>query len=116
MSEFKENAKTTGYFAWWVAVFAILIGGGSFGYHKFVAPQVEAARTGVYENSQTYVRGMQRDLRELQRQYSTATTAKDDATLNILRATIREKASSFDLTKLSPDLRSFTEDVLAGRK
>ncbi len=115
MSAIKDNAKASSFFMYWIIFFIIVIGGGTFAYYKFVAPEVEQARTDVYENSQAYVRGMQRDLRALQTQYMQAEHAGDEATKSVLKATIREKASSFDLSKLSSDLRSFVEPILNNR-
>ena len=80
-----------------------------FGYEmqKFFAPRQAAIDNSVFHESAQYNDGMVRDLENLEMQYRAASEAEKLA----LKATILHRFSVYPVSKMSPSLRNFYEEM-----
>ncbi len=81
-----------------------LIGLYSLGMFKFFAPKTENIKREIFENTKSYLHGVQQDLGKYYLEYQKA----DDAGKGAIRATIQMRFAEVDVNKLqSPELRLF---------
>lgn len=81
-----------------------LIGLYSLGMFKFFAPKTENIRREVFENTKSYMHGVQQDLGKYYLEYQKT----DDAGKRAIRTTIQMRFAEVDVDKLqSAKLRSF---------
>ena len=74
------------------------------GMFKFFAPKFQDVRRDVFENTKSYLHGIQQDLGKYYLEYQTADTDEKEA----IRATIQMRFGEVDANKLqSPQLRNF---------
>lgn len=77
--------------------------------YKTFGTQYESARTDIYRHNKSYIEGTIRDLRELKREYITATDEHQSA----LRSLILHRAGELDWDRLPSDLRRFLNELEA---
>jgi hypothetical protein len=71
---------------------------GGLGYYKFFAPKMEDARREVFENTKSYLHGVQQDLGKYYLEYQKADTDGKEA----IRATIQMRFAEVDVSKIRP--------------
>jgi len=85
-----------------------LIGLYSLGMFKFFAPKTENIKREVFENTKSYLHGVQQDLGKYYHEYQKA----DDSSKEIIKSTIRMRFAEVDVSKLqSAKLRSFLTEA-----
>jgi len=81
-----------------------LIGLYSLGMFKFFAPKTQNIKRQVFENTKSFLHGVQQDLGKYYLEYQTA----DEEGQNAIKTTIQMRFGEVDADKLqSPDLRNF---------
>jgi len=74
------------------------------GYYSFFAPMVKNVEREVFENTKSYIQGVQQDLGKYYLEYQKGTQSEKGA----IRATIQMRFAEVDSSKLqSPQLRAF---------
>jgi hypothetical protein len=94
-----------------VLVVLLLVVGGTYGYlhlYKDVAPQFQAARREVFENTPSYIQGKAQTLSKLKLDYERAESEAQRATLKELIST---EAVTVDREKLPQNVQSFLRDL-----
>ena len=93
-----------------VATFGIIVGVifgiglMGLGYYKFFAPRYQNVERQIFENTKSYVQGVQQDLGKYYLEYQKGTGEEKAA----IRATIQMRFAEVDSSKLqSPQLRAF---------
>ena len=81
--------------------------GNEFFLYKVFAPKQEAVRREVYENTNSYNRGMAQDLVNMEAQYIVATDEQKLA----LGSLILRRVADYDETKLKKETRAFISQV-----
>ena len=82
----------------------VVIGLYSLGLFKFLAPIKRDVDRKVFENTKSYLHGVQQDLGKYYHEYQTA----DSCGKNVIKATIRMRFAEVDVNKLqSKELRMF---------
>ena len=84
---------------------------GNWASTNFFAPKYEATRNKVFQESQAYNEGAQRDLENLMIEYQDA----DQAHKDLLRQVAIHRFSVYDQNKLSPQLANFYNSLRNGR-
>lgn len=85
-------------------VLIFIIGLAGLGYYKFFGPKTENVRREIFENTKSYVQGVQQDLGKYYLEYQKA----DDDGKSAIRATIQMRFAEVDPNKLqSVQLQSF---------
>ena len=80
------------------------IGLVSLGYYKFFGPKTENVKREIFENTKSYVQGVQQDLGKYYLEYQQT----DEKGKAAIRATIQMRFAEVDAGKLqSPQLRAF---------
>ena len=80
----------------------------SLGYYKFFAPKYEDARREVFENTKSYLHGVQQDLGKYYLEYQSANEDGKSA----IRTTIQIRFAEVDASKLqSVQLQSFLRNT-----
>lgn len=74
----------------------------------FLAKTGVNIRTNIYEESQSYQRGMRAELAKLKREYDAGTAAERAAIASLIRA----KYSGATVRQLSPDLQHFLNTIM----
>lgn len=87
-----------------------LVQGNDFFLYKTFAPQYEQVRRETFEQSKAYNQGVAQDISNFQQQYIQANDSQKDA----LASVIIHRTADYDLSKLSPDQRSFIEKLRRG--
>lgn len=99
----KKKVRVIGI-AFCVLLIPIVIGLYSLGLFKFFAPMEKNIQRGVFENTKSYLHGIQQDLGKYYYEYQTA----DECGKNIIEATIRMRFAEVDADKLqSRELQMF---------
>lgn len=90
-------------------VVGLIIGGNHLTLYvmRTFGTQVEDVRTDIYRKNKSYTEGTVRDLRELKREYLTASEEHKDA----VRSLILHRAGELDYDRLPSDLRSFLKEI-----
>lgn len=87
-----------------ILIIPAFIGLYELGMMKFFMPKKENIRREVFENTKSYLHGVQQDLGKYYNEYQSA----DDPGKQAIRATIKMRFAELDESKLqSPQLRSF---------
>lgn len=82
----------------------VFLGLYQLGMFKFFAPKFEDVRRDVFENTKSYLHGVQQDLGKYYLEYQTA----DEDGKTAIRATIQMRFAEVDVSKLqSPKLQQF---------
>ena len=81
--------------------------GGDLAIYRFWAPKQEAARREVFEQTKAYRQGMVQELQNMQFQYVQA----DPAGKAALASIILHRAADFPEDAMTPDLRSFIDEL-----
>ncbi len=90
-----------------VVILAWIIQGNDFFLYKVFAPQYEAVRRQVFEETKSYNQGMVQELQNMQFEYLKADQAHKDA----LASVILHRAADYDQSKLPADLKSFIDGL-----
>lgn len=91
-----------------VLLVPIFIGFYSLGMFKLFAPMSRDVERKVFENTKSYMHGIQQDLGKYYGEYQAA----DDAGMATIKATIRVRFPEVDANKLTnPTLRQFLVDM-----
>lgn len=77
---------------------------------KFFGVKRANVETSIYRESQSYVEGTRRELRDLRRQYAQAETEEERSALRYM---VLQRADELDWSKLPQDLRDFLFDLEA---
>lgn len=97
----------------WIAAFVALIAIGwvllanDTAQQRVFAPQREAIRRNVFEQSKAYNDGVAQDLNGMRRDYALA----DSNGKTMLVQVIRHRLAGYDTNKLSPDLQAFVNSL-----
>ena len=86
--------------------FAMELGG--LQWDKFFAPKHEAVRREVYENTESYTRGMAQQLSKYRYEYVTAKTPEDK---KAIAAVVRSTFANYDRNLLPVDLATFLDSL-----
>jgi hypothetical protein len=86
---------------------AWLVQGNDFFLYKVFGAKQEAARREVFEESKAYNDGMAQELDAMRFEYLKAAPQQQGA----LASVILHRTAAYDTSRLSPDLRSFVEDL-----
>ena len=81
----------------------IVVGMYSLGMFKFFAPVQKDIQREVFENTKSYIHGVQQDLGKYYHEYQNADAAGKD----VIAATIRMRFAEVDAKKLQPNLKQF---------
>lgn len=88
-----------------ILILPVLLGMYSLGYFKFFAPMQENIRREVFENTKSYVHGVEQDLGKYYDEYRKAET---DADREAVRQIVLVRFAEFDENKIqSQGLRNF---------
>jgi len=91
-----------------VLIIPVFIGLYSLGMFKFFAPKTENIKRGVFENTKSYLHGVQQDLGKYYLEYQTA----DENGKTAIRAIIQMRFAEVDVGKLqSAQLRGFLKST-----
>jgi len=92
-----------------ILIVVVVFSGGWLGLtvYRTFGTAYESARTDVYRENKSYVEGTIRDLREMKREYVTASEEHQDA----LRSLILHRAGELDWDRLPSDVRGFLNEL-----
>lgn len=101
---------------WSVLCLVILTGaawaieGSDFALYRVFAPKREAVRREIFEQSKAYNQGVAQELEAAEMDYAKASPDQKAA----IRAVVLHRVADYDQAKLTPDLRSFVDDLRNG--
>ena len=81
---------------------------GSLAAYRYFGPRWESARTDVYRTNKSYIEGTIRDLRDLKRQWA---TASDQVGKDAVAKLALHRAGELDWGTLPRDVRDFLNEI-----
>lgn len=92
-----------------VNAFAFAVAGSDLVFYRFFAPKYAEVQREVFQNTPSYVNGMQQELDSMHLEWSTA----DDAHKSLIESIALQRASTMDNKDLSPDLQVWISQLKA---